>query len=75
MLDVLVDEEGLRDRRRISEPGGLDDDRIELALALHQAAENAHQVRPTNYFVPGAHSIEGVRGREQPVGLLLIARG
>ena len=42
--DVLVDEEGLRHRRRIGEPGGLDDDGVELALAPHQAVEDAHQV-------------------------------
>ena len=44
LLHVLVDEEGLRHRRRIGEPGGLDDDGVELALALHQAVEDAHEV-------------------------------
>ena len=41
---VLVDEEGLRDRRGIGEAGGLDDDRVELALALHQPLDDADQV-------------------------------
>ncbi len=43
-LHVLVDEEGLRHRRRIGEAGGLHDDGVELALALHQAVDDAHQV-------------------------------
>ena len=42
--DVFVDEEGLRHRRRIGEASGLDDDGVELALAPHQAVEDAHQV-------------------------------
>ena len=42
--DILVDEERLRHRRRIGEPRGLDNDFVELALAAHQAVENAHQV-------------------------------
>ena len=42
--DVLVDEEGLRHRRRIGEAGRLDDDRVELALALHQAVDDADEV-------------------------------
>ena len=44
--DILVDEEGLRHRRRIGEPGRLDDDRVELALAAHQPVEDANQVAP-----------------------------
>ena len=36
LLHVLVDEEGLRHRRRIGEARGLDDDGVELALAPHQ---------------------------------------
>ena len=44
LLHVLVDEEGLRHRRRIGEPRGLDDDGVELALALHQAVEDAHEI-------------------------------
>ena len=44
LLHVLVDEEGLRHRRRIGEPRGLDDDGVELALALHQAVHDAHEV-------------------------------
>ena len=42
--DRLVDEEGLRHRRRIGEPGGLDDDGVELALAPHQPLDDADQV-------------------------------
>ena len=42
--DVLVDEEGLRHRRRIGEAGGLDDDGVELALAPHQPVDDADQV-------------------------------
>ena len=42
--DILVDEERLRHRRRIGEPGRLDDDRVELALAPHQPVDDAHQV-------------------------------
>ena len=44
LLHVLVDEEGLRHRRRIGQPRGLDDDGVELALALHQALEDAHEI-------------------------------
>ncbi|MFK4715567.1 hypothetical protein ABIF56_006269 [Bradyrhizobium elkanii] len=44
LLHVLVDEEGLRDRRRIGKAGGLDDDGVELALALHQAVHDADEV-------------------------------
>jgi hypothetical protein len=44
LLHVLVDEEGLRHRRRIGEARGLDDDGVELALALHQAFDDADQV-------------------------------
>ena len=42
--DRVVDEEGLRHRRRIGEAGGLDDDGVELALALHQPVDDADQV-------------------------------
>ena len=45
LLHVLVDEEGLRDRRRIGEAGGLDDDGVELALALHQACRGCARDR------------------------------
>ena len=44
LLNVLVDEEGLRDRRGIGEAGGLDDDRVEAALALHQPLDDADEV-------------------------------
>ena len=44
LLHVLVDEEGLRHRRRIGEARGLDDDGVELALALHQPVHDAHEV-------------------------------
>ena len=42
--DVLVDEERLRYRRGVGEPRGLDDDGVELALAPHQALDDADQV-------------------------------
>ena len=42
--DVLVHEEGLRHRRRVGEAGRLDDDGVELALALHQPVEDADEV-------------------------------
>ena len=44
LADVLVDEKGLRHRRRIGEAGGLHDDRVELALAPHQPVDDADQV-------------------------------
>ena len=44
LLHVLVDEEGLRHRRRIGKTRGLDDDGVELALALHQPVEDAHEI-------------------------------
>ena len=44
LLHVLVDEKSLRHRRRVGQPRGLDDDGVELALALHQAVENANEV-------------------------------
>ena len=44
-------------------------------LARTRAAENAGDVRPADYFVPGTHSIESVRSRTQPVCILLIVRG
>ena len=46
--DVVVDEKRLRDRCRIGQPGGLDDDAVEGLgpglSALPQLAEDAHQV-------------------------------
>ncbi len=42
--DILVDEEGLRDRRRIGQARGLDDNGVELALAPHQPVDDAHQI-------------------------------
>jgi len=44
--DILVDEKGLCHRRRVGEAGRLDDHRVELALAAHQAVEDADQVAP-----------------------------
>src|ERR1700722_3564788 len=44
LADVLVDEEGLRHRRRIGQAGGLDDDGVELALAPHQPVDDADQI-------------------------------
>ncbi len=42
--DVVVHEEGLRHRRRVGEAGGLDEDGVEAAAALHQALDDADQV-------------------------------
>ena len=44
LLHVLVDEEGLGHRAGIGQAGGLDDDGVEPALALHQALDDADQV-------------------------------
>ena len=44
LFHVLVDEESLRDRRRVSEASRLDDDRVEPALALHQSLDDADEV-------------------------------
>ena len=44
LLHVLVDEKGLRHRGRVRQSRRLDDDGVELALALHQAVENANEV-------------------------------
>ena len=41
---VVVHEEGLRDRRRIGEAGGLDQNAVKTAGALHQAFDDADQV-------------------------------
>ncbi len=41
---VLVDEEGLGDRRRVGQARGLDQDRIEAALAFHQPFDDADQI-------------------------------
>ena len=43
-LHVVVGEEGLRDRAGIGEARGLDQDAVELVLALHQAFEDADQI-------------------------------
>jgi hypothetical protein len=42
--DIFVHEEGLRDRRRIGEPGGLDQDPVEATLAPHQPGEDADEI-------------------------------
>ena len=44
LLHVLIDEESLRHRRGIGEPGRLDDDRVERPLALHQPLDDADEV-------------------------------
>ena len=44
LFHVLVDEEGLRHRRRIGEARRLDDDRVEPPLALHQPLDDADEV-------------------------------
>ena len=41
---VFVDEEGLRHRRGIGQAGRFDDDRVELALALHQPLDDADEI-------------------------------
>src|SRR6516164_4211156 len=42
--DIVVHEEGLRHRRGVREPSGLDDDGVELALPAHQPVDDAHEV-------------------------------
>src|SRR5499427_6461228 len=42
--DIVVHEERLRHRRGVREPGGLDDDGVELALPAHQPVDDAHEV-------------------------------
>ena len=42
--DVIVHEEGLRDRDRVGEAGRLDDDAVEAARATHQAFDDPDQV-------------------------------
>ena len=44
LLEVVVQEEGLRDRAGIGHPGGLDDDVVELVAPLEQLAQDAQQV-------------------------------
>ena len=44
LLDLVVGEERLSDRRRVREAGGLDEDAVEPVLALEQPAEDADQV-------------------------------
>ena len=42
--DVIVDEEGLGDGPRVGEAGGLYDDGVEAALALHEAGQHPDEV-------------------------------
>ena len=44
VLELVVDEEGLRDRAGVGHAGGLDQDVVELVAALHEVAEDADQV-------------------------------
>ena len=44
LLHVFVDEEGLRHGSRIGQSRRLDDNGVELALALHQPVQDAHEV-------------------------------
>ena len=44
MLEVVVEEEGLRDRTGVGHARGLDDDVVEAVAALEQLAEDAQQV-------------------------------
>ena len=42
--DIRVDEESLGDGRRVGKPGRLDDDGVELSLALHQPLDDADEI-------------------------------
>ena len=44
--DIFVHEEGLRDRRRIGKPGGLDQNPVQVTLAPHQPGEDADEITP-----------------------------
>src|SRR5262249_29803866 len=62
---ILVHKERLSDRRRVGEAGGLDNDGVELALAPHQAIDDAHEIAAhgaadaavvhLEHFLVGAH--------------------
>jgi hypothetical protein len=43
---LVIGEEGLGDRTRIGEAGGLDQDAVQTVLALHQTAKDADKVAP-----------------------------
>ena len=44
VLELVVEEEGLRHRARVGHAGGLDEDVIEAIAALHELAEDADQI-------------------------------
>ena len=44
VLELVVEEEGLRHRARVRHARGLDEDVVELVAALHELAEDADQV-------------------------------
>ncbi len=44
LAQLVVEKEGLRDRPRIGQPGGLDQHAIELVAAAHELPEDAQQV-------------------------------
>ena len=44
VLELIVEEEGLRHRTRIGHARGLDEDVVELVAALHELAEDADEV-------------------------------
>src|SRR5688572_24732360 len=44
VLELVVEEEGLRHRTRIGHASGLDEDVVELVAALHELAEDADEV-------------------------------
>ena len=44
VCNVLIDKEGLRDGGGISQTCGLDNDRVKLALTLHQAFDDADEI-------------------------------
>ena len=60
---------------RVASRSPLSTPRSRASSRARAHAENAKEIRPADYFVPGAYSIEGLRSRAKPVGTLLIARG
>ena len=46
LLEIVVEEEGLRDRPGIGHAGGLDDHVVETVATLQQLAEDAQQIAP-----------------------------
>ena len=44
VLQLVVEEEGLRHRARVGHAGGLDEDVVELVAALHELAQDADEI-------------------------------